>query len=127
MLILVVMIGLVMDMISLARHVRVIAVRGASVFMYVIAMFVHVALMFMRVPVPLVRVAVVRIPLPALLQMHVKIKRIQPALLRPSKVQMISSDAQTFQRALQLPAVRAQIKERAHGHVAADSRIAFQI
>ena len=60
-------------------------------------------------------------------QVHVKIIRIQPAFLRPAEMQVVAAHAQAGQGALQLPAVRAQVQKSAHGHIAADSRVTFQI
>lgn len=60
-------------------------------------------------------------------QVHVKIIRIQPAFLRPAEMQVVAAHAQAGQGALQLPAVRAQVQKSAYGHIAADSRVTFQI
>ena len=97
-----------------------------SMFAVIVSM-IAMAVLMVAVVVPMIIVlAVPMLPL-TFLQMHIKVKRIQPALLRPPKMQMIASNAQTPQRALQLCAVGAQIQERANGHIAADSRVTFQI
>lgn len=102
--------------------ILIMVVMIGLVIMHVVAMIV----LMVTVVMSMIAVVVPMLPL-TFLQMHIKVKRIQPALLRPPKMQMIASNAQTPQCTLQLCAVGAQIQERAHGHIAADSRVTFQI
>ena len=59
--------------------------------------------------------------LSALLQVHVKVKGVDSALLRPSKVQVIAVHLQALQPPLQPFPAGAQVQKGAHRHISADS------
>ena len=84
-------------------------------------------LMDMGMPVMvLMRMRMVML-MPILLQMHIKIIRIQSTYIFPPKVQMISAYPQAFKGMFQHMPVRSQVQKRTNGHIPADSRITFQI
>ena len=82
-----------------------------------VCMLVTVAL-FMTVPMLMTL---------ALLQMHIKIKNIQPAGLPPSKMEMIPTKPHAVQSPYKSFLIRSQIQQRPYGHISADSRITFQV
>ena len=124
----VLMIAAVFVIMTVLMNVAVFVIVAVTMF---VAVFVIVA---MLVTVPsivsvtmLMFLSVTMLMFLPRLQMHVKIKRIQPARLLPSEVQMIPLQTHAVQGFFQHFTIRAQIQKRPHRHIPADSRITFQI
>ena len=92
-----------------------------------VAMLVLMAVL-MLVAVLMAVLVLVAVPMAVLvlvavlmLQMHIKVKGIQPAGHLPSKMKMISVHLHTVKHPLQLCPIRSQIKQSSYRHISADS------
>ena len=93
-----------------------------AVLVIVIVRVLMIVIVHVVVVVPMLMAVFMPMPVhPAILQVHVKVKGVDSAFLRPAKVQVIAVHLQTFQAPLQPLSAGAQVQKGAHRHVSADS------
>ena len=115
----------------MAVLMRLMAVAFCQLMAMLMTM-VFCRLMTMAVPmIPMAMTMSVSISVPVLisilLQMDIKVVSVNSAFQLSPEMEMIPADAHTLQCPLQPGAVGSQIEEGSYGHIAADSRIAFQV